>query len=205
MGSNQLERVDNPVSEITGGIYGDNLLSQLKCDMLKQSVFQTMFGDKGQRFFIDSVPSYNETIFPLIELYWSKERFNNGNTIVSGSITGRIILPTTMDSKENVNLQRSVASAIQRFLGSNKHELFKYVLGLTEFGVDSEWTYERLFAFGGSNAPAIDFVLPYKFDLTWLQQQRPDVDLNDDLDADLIGWMEKYIITVTDDNSNVLK
>lgn len=206
MSNNLTDRFKTPISIVSGGLVGDNLLSQLKADMILQNVFKAMFGNAGERIFIDKIPSYNETIFPLIEFYWGNEVFQDGVTILSGNIQGRILLPTKIDTATDTNVQRKIANCIQRFLGSKKHNLFSNVKGLTEFGYNSEWKYDRLVPISaGLVVPAIEFNIPYKFDLTWLRRNNEDVDYMDNLDAELVGWVEEYRIIIKDDNDNVIK
>jgi hypothetical protein len=201
LGGNQKKRVIEPIGRITGGLPGENLLTQLKADMALQPVFAAMFGEGGKHIFIDAPPSYNETIFPCVEFWFNNDSFQSDDTKLSGSINGRIVLPSSLDSTGDSNFQRKLALALHRFLGSSKHELFKKVHGLEEFAVNSQWRYERVFEFGGSAAPCIEFNLPYRIDMHLWARQNPGVDLEGDLDEALIGWMESYRISVVDDNT----
>lgn len=202
---NEDTRVKVPIALVTGGLVGSNLLSQLKADMINQNVFKAMFGNTGERIFVAEVPSYNETIFPLIEFYWGNEIYQDGDCYLTGNIKGRIILPSKLGTKTDINFQRAVANCIQRFLGSKKHNLFAQVKGLTEFGWNSEWLFDRLLPISaGLVVPAIDFTLPFKFDMTWLRRNQEDVDFDGDLDAALVGWLESIFIQVSDENGDVL-
>jgi len=202
--ANFSDRVLAPLALITGGLVGADMLSRLKADMIGQRVFQAMFGSQGERIFVDEVPSYNETIFPLIEFYWNNESVQSQDTFLTGTIKGRIILPSKLESKSDINIQRGIAAAFARFIGSAKCNVIPNVAGLIEFGVNIEFRYDRLFLMQGLTAPAIDFTIPFKFDLHWLAQTHPEVDLSDDLDAALVGWVESYSIKVLDDNQDVI-
>jgi len=198
------DRVVVPVGQIVGGLVGSNLLAQLKSDMVLQNVFKTMFGTSGERIFIAETPSYNETIFPMIEFYMSRETFQSFDTLITGSIMGRIILPVQMLTKTDTNFQRALAAAFMRFLNSKKHSLFANVAGLIEFGANAEWVYDRMFVYTGVTAPAIDFTLPFKFDMQRYRLAKPEIDLDGDLDAALFGWVESYSLGVSSDDGEVL-
>ena len=198
---NQQNRVADPISSISGGVVGAELLPALKAAMISQNVFKAMFGDDGKRIFFDKVPSYNETITPGIELYWKDETFQNWDTYLMGTLSGTIFLPTKLQG--DVNAQRSIAAAFSRFIGSDKHNLFEVVPGLIEFGLNMNFRYDRILVLDGGTLAGIDVTIPFKFDMKRLTQMKPDIDYHDDLDADLVGWIETIGLIVKDDNQHV--
>jgi hypothetical protein len=199
---NLADRIQTPISTITGGLVGDNLLCQLVEDMTAQPVFQAMFGANGERIFVTQRASQNETITPFLEMTFQTESVQSANTYLSGSIGGLLALPTKFNG--DVNFQRSVAAAIVRFLNSDQHHLFQKVYGLIEFGVNATFSYDRMVDYGGTVLPSIEIKFPFKFDLYLLKQQRPSIDFTANLDAAIIGMLESVSVGVVDDNNNVL-
>lgn len=200
---NQTDRVSFPLSIVTGGVVGSDLLDQLKSAMLTQNVFKAMFGENGQRLYFDKVPSYSEAITPGFELYWKDESIQNWDTYLTGNLSGSIFLPTRMQG--DVNAQRRIATTFTRFIGSDKCDLFDRVAGLTEFGLNTSFRYDKMVVLDGGNLAVIDVTIPFKFDLKLLSQKRPEINYHDDLDAQMIGWLEKVSLIVKDDNTNKIE
>lgn len=195
------ENVKDPLKEISGILIGDNLLPAVKAAMLVQPVFQKLFGKDGERIAIKQLPSYNDTIIPLIEFRWGKERWQSQHNRIYATVIGRIILPADLDG--HVDRFRSIVAAFMRWIES-KHTLFADVSGLIEFGTDADFKYDEAFRSGGDIYPIIDFILPVVFDLTIFAAENPEIDLDGALDADLYGWIETYRIKVRDENAHVL-
>lgn len=199
------DRVVDGLSKINGPLYGEGLLEALKASMIKENVFQALFGLLGERIFIDEIPSYNDSIIPLIEFWWKAETYQSRNSFFTGSLDGRILLPAQIDRKKALpNYSRRIGNAFQRFLGGDNHNLFDVVPGLIEFGFGMNFRYDQIFQITGLTLPAIAMTIPAKFDLRLLQLQRPEVDWVSELDADEIGFVETYRITIADENSHVL-
>lgn len=155
-------KVRQPLSEVTGILAGQNLLDVIKSEMLKENVFQKMFGVQGEHIFTASYPNINETITPSILLSWKSDKPQSLNAYLDGEIEMNIILPTQL--KGDYNALRSVGALFQRWLMSNK-TLIRQVVGLLELGVDATFDYTGLAVFSGSNCPVIKANLPFKFDL----------------------------------------
>lgn len=198
------DRVEQSVEKVTGPLYGDNLLSELKKAMIKEQVFQSLFGVNGERIFVEEIPSYNDTVIPLIEFWWKSETYASRNTYLPGAVIGRIVLPLQIDRKNaRPNFSRKVANMFQRFLGGDNHNLFDVVPGLIEFGYQMIFSYDHLLQLDGKNYPTITITVPTKFDLRLLQLQLPEIDWAGPLDTEEIGLIETYKITIADENSVV--
>jgi hypothetical protein len=195
------EDVKRPLSKISGPLIGENLLPSVKAAMLKQTVFQKLFGGSGDRIFIDELPSYNDTIIPLIELHWKGERWQSQNSRIYGTLTGMIVLPADLHGR--TDQFRAIASAVARWIESN-HGLFQAVSGLIEFGTNADFKYDGAIRAGGDIFPIIDLTIPVVFDLAIFRSENPEIDLDAALDADLFGWVEAYKIRIKDENGNVL-
>jgi hypothetical protein len=191
---NETTRLDIPLATVTPPLIGDTLLAQFKEALIQEPVFKTIFGNTGERIFVDKVPSYNDSIFPLLELYWKRERYENRDLVQSGEITGRILLPAKLQG--DYNKQRLIAVAFQRFLGASQHNMFARVPGLTHFGSGMEFTYDQLLQFSGGVIPYIPFTIPFEFDLHLVRQLYPEVDFTAQLDAAVFGWVETYSLNV---------
>jgi hypothetical protein len=201
LAGNLTERLLAGISQIAGGLVGDNLLAQLKADMILQPVFQTLFGESGERIYINQTPAWNEDITPGVEFWWRRESFQSGDTYLTGAIGGHFVLPGRIDTKSDPNIPRALAATFQRFLASNQHQLFAKVFGLIEFGVNADYDYSTMIQADGFTAPRVALNLPFKFDLLLLRQQRPEIDYDAALDADLEVLLNSITVNVTDDNT----
>lgn len=210
MTSKTTSLVDVPVGQTTIPLVGASLLDEIKRSMIGdasislagEAIFRTMFGNTGDRIYTQSLPSYNDTKVPLLELMWSRERFDNWDTEMSGSILGRIVLPVSL--RGDFQKLRSVAQLLVRFFGAGQHKLFQRVSGLTEVGAGMEFQYDQLLAVNALVFPVITFTLPFKFDLYLFSQQNPGFDVHGHLDDPLLGNMESYAIQITSEEGDVL-
>jgi hypothetical protein len=193
--------VEGPLKKMTGVLVGDDLLPALKACIVADGVMAGLFGAKGERIFTEKLPSYNDTIIPLVEFYWGAERYGNTRTKLTGTVKGRIVLPVNL--KGDTNKMRRIGATFERWLGTN-HALFTKVAGLTYFGHDMDAQYDRLIAVSqGLVLPCIELVLPYVFDIQLFQRVHPEVDLMAPLDAPAIGLIDTYTIKVTTEDETV--
>jgi hypothetical protein len=192
--SNQHARVDLPLSQVTGPLFGSNLLEAFKQELITEPVFQTMFGVNGERIFHAKRPNMNETILPALLLTWKQETFNSGDSYFEGSLDGLIVLPITLDG--DFNAKRRVGSLFQRFMGGRMN-VFSNVPGLIKFGYGTQFNYEGLARFDGISAPAIQMTIPFKFDLQ-LVRLKSQYDPLAPLDNSDIGFVTEYLLKVTD-------
>lgn len=208
---NYKDRVEKPIDRVTGLLIGDDLLDRVKLAMLNQGVFRKLFGEKGERIFVEALPNFNDTIIPTIEMHWKGERWESHDTRLRGTIVGMIVLPADMAAR--TDRFRAIAACFARWIESD-HGLFTpsyateqtdtSVSGLIEFGTNIEFKYDSAIRAGGTDYPVIDFTLPVVFDLTIFKAENPDVDLNAALDAGLVGWIETYGLKITDEKGDVL-
>lgn len=198
-GSNFDTRVRKALDQVSGPLVGDNLLQAFKDEMIKEILFQVMFGSQGERIFIDKIPNWNETILPAMILGWKQETFNSFDTYFEGMINALIALPVQLSGDYN-NLRR-VGSMVQRWMGGAM-SLFDKVPGLTMFGYGSEFNYEGTAKFDGFSSPAIQITIPFKFDLQILAQTVDGIDFTAPLDQADIGFIEKIILEVHDAETN---
>ena len=198
---NYKENVEKPLSLITGELLGQSLLPAVKRDMLKQKVFQQLFGKDGRRIFTEELPSANDTIIPLIQFLWQSEQWQSRNTRVSGVIQGMIVLPADLMGK--TDKFRKIAGAFSRWMESG-HELFKEVKGLIEFGKNLSFRYDQAVKADATMYPIIQMTLSCLFDLQKFRLANPEIDLDAPLDAPEIPDISTYEITITDENLNVL-
>jgi hypothetical protein len=195
--------VAKPLSKIQGRLIGEDLLPAVKAAMLEQTVFQKLFGSvekPGERIFVDELPSYNDTIVPLIELHWKNERWQSHDTLITGTLIGMIVLPA--DLMGRTDRFRAIGAAFARWIESS-HGLFAASSGLREFGTNLQIGYDNAIKAGGDTYPVIDLVIPVVFDLNIFRAENPDADLDGVLDADLLGWIETYKIRMKDEDGTV--
>jgi hypothetical protein len=197
---NYRERLAEPLAKISGILPGGNLITAIKAAMLVQPVFQKLFGEKGERIFVDKLPSPNDTIIPCIEFRWKGERWQSQRTRIFGTVIGMIVLPADLEG--HTDRFRAIVAAFMRWIESD-HTLFSDVSGLMEFGKNADFKYDSAIRAGGDLLPVIDFTLPVTIDLTIFRAENPDIDLDAALDADLIGWIETYNIQISDENGVV--
>ena len=204
-GSNFETRVKAPLQSVAGRLIGENLLQSFKNEMLKESVFQTMFGTCGDRIYIDKIPNWNETILPAMILGWKSETYNSFDAYYTGIVTAIIALPVQLSG--DYNSLRRVGNMVQRWIGGAM-ELFdgdNLVPGLTMFGYGSEFNYEGTAKFDGFSAPAISITFPFKFDLQILNQYMDGIDFRAALDEADLGFIEKILLEVREvENQKVI-
>ena len=202
MANNQIERVENAISEVQGPLIGSNLLQSFKDQMLKQEVFRIMFGGSAEcadRIYVRKMPNVNESIVPFLILSWQSDTFRSFNQYFDGTIKGLLALPAHIQG--DYNAQRRVGNMIQRFMGGPM-KMFDPAVnpGLIEFGIGTQFVYDGLANFSGIQLPVIQMTIPFKFDLQQLRIQSPGFDPFSDLDeADLL-WVEKYSASYIDGN-----
>ncbi len=194
------EKVARPLSKVSGALIGQALLPALKATMIQQKVFRLLFGDQGESIFFEKLPNYNDTTVPLIEAQWKAERWQSQDTRLTGVLGGMIVLPADMDG--NTDRFRAIAGAFMRWLNAES-SLFDSVPGLIEIGTNADFRYDGAIKTDASLFPFIGFTLPVVFDLYRFQVLNPDIDLNANLDADLIGWIETYNLRIKDDKGHV--
>ena len=195
------ERIQEPLDTVTGPLIGQDLLPAFKAAMLRQRVFQKIFGRKGESIFTDQLPSANDTIIPLLQLTWKSERWQSKNTRLFGVIRGLLVLPA--DLMGRTDRFRPIAGAFSRWLAS-RHDLFERVGGLIEIGKNMDFNYEGAVKVDGTTYPAIDITIPCLFDQQLFRLANPEVDLDEPLDAAEIPDMTTYSITITDEDLNTL-
>lgn len=195
------EDVKKPLSEVTGPLLGQVLLPKFKEQMKEQKVFRMLFGKDCERVYVDELPSYNDTIIPLLEMRWSSESWQSKNTRVSGMINGMLILPADMLGR--TDQFREIAAAFARWIES-RHNLFKEVPGLIECGKNITFKYDDAVKADATTFPIVRFTLPVLFDLQKFRLRLDDIDLDAPLDAPRIPDITTYSITITDENLNVL-
>lgn len=197
--NNLQNRIKSPKSDVVGVLVGENLLDVFKSEMIKERVFQRMFGTGGERIYINEMPNVNETITPFVLASWSKERFNSIDTYFEGNIDVSIVLPTQI--KGDYNALRHVGAMFQRWIGTTMN-CFDKVLGLIEFGANSDYDYNGLAVFSGANCPVIKINMPFKFDLQKISHGMSDeygfdpLSSLDDAQNDVI--LERYGLIVVD-------
>ena len=168
------------ISQVTGGLMGENLLEVLKDAILNQSVFKTIFKNN---VFTDELPSYNDTILPAWEFRFNKEIIEGGDLRHTGTINSRILFPNNLAGL--VSFHRKIALAVGRFFKAPRKDIFDNVSGLTEIGQKLDISYDMLFVQGGIKLPSIVMQLPFVFDVRRYRIENPEIPLDDDLDAAL--------------------
>lgn len=199
---NNETRVTSSINMVTGPLVGENLLAMFKQEILKEPVFQVMFGNSGERVFVNEAPNINETILPALLLSWKRESFMSNVTYLDGTIDALVALPNQIEG--DYNSKRRVANMLQRWMGGQM-SLFDKVPGLTHFGHGTEFNYEGLAKFDGFSAPVITLSIPFRFDLSLLMQIVDGFDPMAPLDDSDVGFVERYILRVFDnDTGNTL-
>ena len=191
---NQGSKIEFPLSLIRGPLPGSDLFAAFKSEMIKERIFQLMFGEKGERIFVNEKPNLNESILPCVISSWQSETFMSNNTTIEGTVQALICLPTRLRGDENA--LRRVGSIIQRWM-SGGMSLFDKVPGLTKFGFNSEYNYGNLPVADGFSVPVIEITIPYRFDLQ-LMRLESIFDPNAPLDDADVGFIEKFILEVID-------
>lgn len=192
--SNQDARVEFPLTLVKGPLPGEALFESFKKEMLRERIFQLMFGDCGERIFTGEKPNLNQTILPCLMMSWKQETFMSNNTTIEGEVGAMIMLPVRLRGDENA--LRRIASIVQRWM-SGSMRLWEMVPGLTAFGFNSQYNYGNLQVSDGFSVPVIDITLPYRFDLQ-LMRLESIFDPNAPLDDADVGFIEKFILEVID-------
>lgn len=202
MGNQQTRLVDG-LSEVIGVLAGSEMLAKLKTAIIAQDVFKTMFGDEGERVFIEKVPAYNETILPLWEFQPITELVMGGGLRQRGTVNSRILFPNNMSA--DFHIYRLTAMVVSRFFTSQGRitDFLKEVPGLIDFGENINYSYQQVLNTGQMTVPALVMQIPYTIDLNRMRFVDECTDLNDDLDAELLAEMEAYFLTITDDKEVV--
>lgn len=188
-GGNFETRVKQAVDITTGPLPGSGLLQAFKQELVLDPVMKVLFGNNGERIFIDKMPNLNESIVPCLFLSWKSEIFMSGDTYLEGTVDAALILPTKLMG--NFNELRNVAQIFQRFIGGTMN-IFPLVPGLVRFGFNSNFDYGGLAAFDGFTCPLIQVSIPYRFDLQLLRIQMPDFDPTAALNEADLGWIEEF-------------
>lgn len=202
--TNTEQRVVAALNIVQGPLIADNLLTELKVGLLKEQVFKTLYGNLGERIFVAQVPNYNQTITPFLEFYWGRDTYTNFDIYFGGTINGRIGLPAKL--RGDTNQQRRVATALQRFFGAKSCSdmLHPQVPGLIEFGIGTNFEYDRLLDIDGLKIPVISFIIPYKIDLHLYEQANEGVDFRDVLDSQALPNLGTYTLNLVNELQNVL-
>jgi hypothetical protein len=183
------------LDQVTGGLIGENLLSEFKAAMIEEAVFQRIFGKTGERIYVGRLPNYNDKVVPLIEFWWSEETWNNWDLRQPGTLNGRIVLPTALEG--DFNRFRQLAATLFRFIGAGQHRMFERVPGLVKFGKGMSARYDRMIESSGAKYPVILFTLPFQFDGKYFEQLNEGIDLQGRLDAEAFDWLETSEIQIT--------
>jgi hypothetical protein len=196
MSGNQKKRVDQPSGFVQGPLVGELMLEAIKAEMMKERVFQLMYGDQGEHIFIHQLPNINETILPAVLLGWKEETYNSSDVYFEGSISGMLLLPIKLQG--DYNALRKVGLIFQRFLGGSMN-LFSgdnRVPGLIRVGYGTTFDYSHLAEFNGMQIPSIQMTIPFKFDLQLLEIAFPEIDFKAPLDDATLGWVEEYSLGI---------
>lgn len=199
MNTNDLRKL---LAEINGDLIGASLLDELKTAFISDPVLASIFGDEGQRIFVNEKPdSYNDKLTPILEMWWDRERWQGSDTVIDGEIGGRLILPRQVQGK--LSVQKMLINAITRFMGTERfYEIFDNVPGLTKIGSGINIQLNKLIKIGQFTAPTILFQLPFTFDIHLYHQSKPEVDFTDYLNSEPVEDFFSYIMNVeVDDNS----
>jgi len=203
MSGNNENRVENSYANVSGILVGENLIKELKNEMMKEKVFQIMFGgEKGSRIYDNYYPNINETILPFALVEWKKENFKSFNVYFEGTISMTIALPVNLDKK--IGHKRKVGLIFQRFLGGPLN-LFDKVPGLISFGYGTDFNYEGVAKMDGFSAPAIQLTIPFKFDLQKLRADNEGFDPFASLDEADVGELEGMVLDIfkSEDNESL--
>jgi hypothetical protein len=206
MSGNHDTRTVQALNLNNGHLIAGNIMEAIKECMLLDEVMKTLFAQDGSRIFISDVPSYNETIVPLFEMYYQKETFRSNTAYFDGTLLARIVLPTSVQGK--LQEMRRVGAIFQRFLGSSyfNANIFPKVPGLISLGYESEFSYDKVLQMTGFALPFIEIILPFRIDMLKLQNDDTSYDIDGPLDSDEIGWIESHLIKLAaeDDNQQVV-
>lgn len=201
---NKSERIDRPLQYVQGHLVGEDLLANIKKELIKERVLQAMFGLSGERVFITDHPNLNETIVPAFMMDWRQETYNSNRTYFEGTISAMIILPTQLSG--DTNGLRKVGSIIQRWMGGGMQLFDKksdsWVPGLTAIGYGSTFDYSGLAEFSGLKFPTIQITIPFTFDLEQLRIQNQGFDPNQPLDESDLGFLESVGLAIFDSEAN---
>jgi|TARA_Y100000034_G_C6910517_1_gene424639 hypothetical protein len=196
-------RVKQGVNDVLGHIFGDSMLDTLKSALVIQEPFKTMFGENGERIFVEDFPAINESILPAWQFQFESDTIQGQDLYHRGFVSSRIIFPTKM--RGAFGLYRKVAMVIARYFQSDKcvSDFIKNVPGLTEFGEDLTFNYGQVYRLSGVDVPVLTMRFAFQFDLRKVKLHFSDTDFNDDLHAELLGAFANYI-EITNDKEEIL-
>lgn len=202
MSNHSETRVDAAIELVEGPLFCRNLMSTFKAQLITQKVFRVMFGDSGERIFINKLPNINQDLTPVLIMKFNSDTFNSTDVYFEGSIDCALGLPTRVDG--DMNAQHQVGDMIQRFLGGPM-KMFDPTKnpGLIKFGYGAQFRYGGMFNLSGIQLPAIEFTLPFQFDLAQTLIQEPGVDFYADLDVANLPWLEQVTVTIMPTDSNL--
>lgn len=194
--SNINERINSPLLMVQGEIVGEKLLATFKSELIKETVFQKMFGTHGERIFDQKLPSLNQTITPCLVLRWRDETFKTYDNYLEGTVVAELILPVQLTG--DFNSLRRVATILQRWM-AGRMDLFTDNKGLIAFGYGANFNYEGMAKFDGFACPVIQITLPFKYDLAKL---RGEFDIEAPLDEADIGFVESFSLEIFDQETD---
>ncbi len=201
---NTKDRVITGLDSIVGALAGPQMLEKLKATIIKEPVYQKMFGNKGERIFLNEDAAVNETILPLWEFQWDTETVMGADLYQTGFINSRILFPNNLSGK--YDFYRLVAISISRFFNSQffTNDFLKQVSGLNEFAEDLNFAYNQTYKRGEMSVPALVMRIPFKFDLRRLRLIEDCTDFDAQLSALLLEQIASYSLEIKDDDNNVL-
>lgn len=204
MGNKDL-RVDEGLDLIVGVMAGEEMIAKLKESLIKDKVFQTMFGADGRRIFCNEAVAYNDTILPLLEMNVDNETVVSRQGYQIGVVNARVLFPSNLSGKFDV--YRMVAMALARYFNS-KHcidDFLRKVPGLLEFAEGAQYFYQNMFVHDALKVPALLMRWPYKIDLARLRREEAcTTDFDAKLSDKLIDVFESYFLELKSDNGTTL-
>ena len=204
--SNQRTRVDEPLSVVTGPLVGESLLDNFKNEIIKERLFQVMFGTLGERVFVKTHPNLNEEILPALLLDWKQETYNSSRTMFEGTISAMLAMPVRLEG--DTNALRRVGSLIQRWMSGGMTLMDSagenFVPGLVKFGYGALYDYSGLAQFSGLSVPVIQINIPFSFDLELLRLLTPDTDFEAPLDDSDVSWLTDTLVQFVDTDTTTI-
>lgn len=201
--SKQKDRVDTPIAMVQGPLVGETLLDNFKNEIMKERLFQIMFGIQGERIFVKNHPNLNEEILPALLLDWKQETFNSGRTMFEGTISAMLAMPVRLEG--DTNALRRVGSMIQRWMSGSMNLMDpagdNFVAGLIKFGYGALYDYAGLAQFSGLSVPVIQINIPFSFDLELLRLLTPGTDFEAALDDSDVSWLTDTLVQFVDTDS----
>lgn len=200
---NKHELMNQALERLVGGTPGDNLLVEFKKCMMKEVVFRTLFGQNGERIFIDKTFSLNTQIIPLIELRWKRDSQQSQETYLNGTIEGRMIFPGSLIGGD-FNKKRMIALMFLRLLNSDYFDLWDRVDGLIMFGENASVDYSVAFTVGTKSLPGILINIPYQIDVHLWRLAHPEIDPYEELGGEEFR-IDSYELDIDIDNDGVIE